>query len=200
MEIINAFNHVVYRIIHNKDYSTLLASLDILFNSAKLKFRNYPIGERVGALRSTVGIIDNEAISRLPQMEELLEYIKKCIQDTNPDAGTKEIVMDRVWANRNYKNSSVRVHRHGNHLDGVCMFYIDVPDSDSGNLVVVNEVYDPSIAVNKKTLPEYNEDDKVYISINTGDVVLHSQKVYHGVSEYKSDNPRTTIIFDYYFK
>ena len=51
-----------------------------------------------------------------------------------------------------------------------------------------------------KMLAEYSEQDKIYIPVYTGDVILHSEKVYHGITQYKGDAPRMAVVFDYRFE
>jgi hypothetical protein len=194
MEIINAFNHKIYLFKDTSNYSNLLSNLDKIFDSAKIKFSPRIRIDRIGCIRSTVSLISKEDMLDLPQMEHLAQQVKKHICKLH-NRTEDTLVFDRIWANRNFKNSGVKVHHHKSKLAGVCIFYLDAPDSETGKLVMINEGTDDKIL-----LSDYPEENKFYISVKTGDIIIHSEKVYHGVSEYKSDNPRTAIIFDYYFK
>jgi hypothetical protein len=199
LETLDIFSNVLYRFNNTNSYYELSDRLDKLFDSAKLKFRSgQPAGERIGALRSTAGIMDNEQIMTLPQMQELSEHIKKCVYRVHPDKVSSELIISKVLANRNYKGSSVRVHRHGINLIGVCIFYLNVPNPRSSELVIVDQTV--VTCSNPGTLCNYTENHKKYISVNTGEIIIHPANVYHGVTEHTDSAPRTSIVFDYLFK
>lgn len=199
MEIIKAFNHTIYRFSSSNNYIDLLSSLDRLFNSVKFKLSVRP-QERIGPMTSTIGVLNNEDMMKLPQMEDLREFLEQCVYSANPEHDTKKIIISHIWANMNGKDSETKIHRHGVGLEGVCIFYISVPDSDSGNLVIVNEKSSNSDTKINKMLAEYSEQDKIYIPVYTGDVILHSEKVYHGITQYKGAAPRIVVVFDYRFE
>jgi hypothetical protein len=199
MEIINAFNHIIYRFPTSDNYADLLTSLSSLFNSVKLKLSVRP-KERIGPVTSTTGLLNNEDMLKLPQMKDLREFVEQCIYSATPEYDNKKIIISHIWANMNGKDSGTKIHRHGNGLAGVCIFYISVPDSGSGNLVIVNEKSSNSDIKINKMLAEYSEQDKIYIPVCTGDVILHSERVYHGITQYKGDIPRIVVVFDYRFE
>jgi hypothetical protein len=121
MEIIKAFNHTIYRFSSSNNYIDLLRSLDRLFSSAKFKLSVKP-QERIGPMTSTIGLLNNEDMMKLPQMKDLREFLEQCIYSVNPEHHTKKIIISHIWANMNGKDSGTKIHRHGVGLAGGMYF------------------------------------------------------------------------------
>jgi len=192
---ISAFHHNLYSFsISDPDVDLLRKNLDSMFNNSKIKYGHYRGGEVVGSGKSTISTPNS--ILRLNGIDTLISLVKDCIKQVDPTKciNSDDIIFESIWANRNFKGSTVKVHRHPKNLENVCIFYIDVPEKDCADLVVVKS------GVPQTLLDNYPESEKVYIKVKTGDLIMHSPDVLHAVSEHKSDYPRTCIILNYFIK
>lgn len=195
MKKIPAFKHNLYSFnIHSPEIDQLKESLDNMFNHPKIKYGHYRGEEMIGHGRSTISTPNS--INSLPGMDFLLKSVKDCIRELDPSKTKEkyEIVFENIWTNRNFKGSTVKVHRHPESLENVCIFYIDVPEEGCADLVVLEK------GVTQTPLSDYPEDTKIYINVSKGDLIIHKPNVLHAVSEHKSDYPRTCIILNYFMK
>jgi hypothetical protein len=190
---INAFGHkliinnIPKRIYHNKK---LLDSVDILFNSELVLTMGGDTTEQRGKAYSTCKF-GNDVLLKLDGIDILLKYISNIIlREHNITNGMyREVVFNRAWANKIFKNCSGVCHVHNGPNDGTAIFYFSVPD-DGSNLIVLKHPIDGVVK-------ECHKDISKYIKVETGDLVIHKQDVPHAVSEHMSDLPRICFVFDY---
>lgn len=201
MNVLNIFNDkVVTTICEDKSLyknDGLQKELDILFNlEYVLKHKDkYQKGQAI----TTCNILPIDAILDMPSIPRLAEWIiesiisaryEMCVGKYDPDK-VKGVLICRAWANRMFKECEGICHIHEIPvLDGVAIFYVDVPD-DSANLVFVKNGKDQTY------YRDYQDNDKIYLSPQEGQLVIHRPDIVHCVTEHTSDVPRTCLIFDF---
>lgn len=102
--------------------------------------------------------------------------------------GDTPFELESLWANLNFPNAFNMSHIHGAEISGV--FYVKVPEGDSGRLVLV----DPRTRVNmsEKRLRSLN----FPIDPKEGTFVLFPSWLEHYVEPNKSDDIRISISFN----
>ena len=175
-----------------KDFNTLF-NLDIVINNKD----NYQKGEAL----TTCNILPVGAILDMPSIPRLIDWIVECIMSARYEIRTskydpdeiKGVLVCRAWTNRMFKGCEGICHTHEVPiLDGVAIFYLDVPE-ESANLVFIKDGKD------KTFYRDYDESNRVYLSPQEGQLVIHKPNMIHCVTEHKSDLPRTCIIFDFMY-
>jgi hypothetical protein len=148
------------------------------------------IHEQQGNAISSVGSDFN--ILHLEQTYNLASWIISQILeiDEYKSKGSTTIDFIRHWANRIYEGCSGLCHTHTRNVDGVAIFYLDVPDGGS-NLVIINNGEENSNYLN------YDEKDRHHIGVESGTLLIHKPDVPHAVSIHKSKDPRTCLIFEF---
>lgn len=101
----------------------------------------------------------------------------------------KNITVQRCWINEMFKGSSGKIHYHQN-CNIVAIFYYQVP-KNSSHLVLIE-----SFENGKNYIEDYSFEEKSYIKISEGDLIIHKNDLYHGVSEHKSEESRICFVFD----
>lgn len=190
MEKINCFDYVLYKSTCEESIyknAALLESVNtILMQNSNV---NNP-SERQGAAISSVGSEFN--ILHLNQTHELANWIISQILDIDEYKSKGSITIDfiRHWANRIYKGCSGLCHTHTDHVDGVAIFYLDVPDNSSDLVIIRNGKEDSNYI-------DYSDNDKIHIPVSSGTLLIHKPDVPHAVSIHNSKDPRTCLIFEF---
>jgi len=104
----------------------------------------------------------------------------------------KKFYLTRVWANEMFEGCSGKIHNHTD-TDAVAIFYYKAP-KNSSHFVIVDPVDEK-----KDDVEQYDMSEKTYIKINEGDLLIHSGKIFHGVSEHKSRDSRICFVFNLKF-
>jgi len=126
--------------------------------------------------------------------EEILHQIKRAAPEFGMVTHKKELQITRMWMNRIWKGASAATHFHGLRPDeGVGIFYVDVPEGNSSDLVVI---YSGEAGL---AIEEYQPEELQYMNVKTGDLILHDMMLPHAVSQHNNRKPRTALIFEYRF-
>lgn len=133
-------------------------------------------------------------ILAIPEIDDLVIWIKQCILDNaihlgNPNA--KTVTFIDGWTNRFFKGSHGNCHLHSSKSNGCAIFYQDVPQPNSSDLVLVRGGKDET------PLNSYEKKDCFRINVATSDLIIHHTSIPHGISRHKNNNPRTCIIFNF---
>ena len=191
---IKAFDdEIIIQKIPEKLYNnkTIADALEKIFNSAVTReygaaYKNPEEGTWYSTCR-----LGSQILYDIENINPLLEYIKEVILDVNNKEEKKysKVIFYRAWANILYKNSSGRCHYHDGPHSGTAIFYFNVPENGS-KLIILKHYID-------KLVDETHKDISKYITVETGDLVLHDKKTFHAISEHMSDTPRICFVFDY---
>jgi hypothetical protein len=173
---------------------TIADALEKIFNSAVTReygaiYENPEEGTGYSTCR-----LGSRIIYDIENINPLLEYIKEVILDVNNEKEIKysKVIFYRVWANILYKNSSGGCHFHDGPHSGTAIFYFNVPENGSKLIILKHFI--------RGLVNETHKDISQYITVETGDLVLHDKKTFHAVSEHMSDIPRICFVFDYKLK
>jgi len=133
-------------------------------------------------------------ILAIPNIDELIYWIKQCILDNaihfdKPNA--KTIKFTNGWVNRFFKGFMYNCHFHHPDSDGCAIFYQNVPQPNSSDLVLVRGGNDET------PLTSYEKKNCFRIKVATGDLIMHHSSIPHGISKHNNDDPRTCIIFNF---
>lgn len=177
------------------DNPELNSVLDKIFALPEIQNRSHR--EIVGNGKSFAGDTGFDIVN-LPEAKPIVDWItnqvgmvRKYIPESLhlENKGT-EVVYQRSWSNRLYKGASALTHRHLHpEVDLVAVFYVKVPDN-SGDIIFIRNGQDDVAHTT------FSEDDKVYVTPEQGELILHTPETYHAVSENLSDDVRICFVFD----
>ena len=169
----------------------LFSSLNTVFALPELQ--GFINDQQAGGALSTCGFSHIRPID-FPGIQNLLKWIEDRIIESSEkytNAPILDILYGRMWVNRMFKGCQGRIHIHGSDtLDFVSIFYIDVPEDSGSNLIFVKD------GIQGHLLEKYSEEQKCYLSPKTGDLIIHSPFLPHGISTHNSDKPRTCLIVE----
>lgn len=190
MEKIKCFEYELYKsecdeFIY-KDKLLLEAIETVLSQNSNI---NRP-SERQGTAITSVGSEFN--VLHLDQTHNLANWIISQILEIDEYKSKGSITIDfiRHWANRIYEGCSGLCHTHTDNVDGVAIFYLDVPVGGS-DLIIIKDGKENSDHLH------YSDNDKFYIPVKSGNLLIHKSDVPHAVSIHKSKDPRTCLIFEF---
>ena len=127
----------------------------------------------------TTFALPSETVYSLAGIYPLLDYIGFEIQSYH---GAYHVTYDRAWTNKIYQGCYGSIHNHQrDDLDGVAIFYYQVPPNSSNLLIHSDNNYDPHHAIN----------------VQQGDLILHCDQVLHSVSPHNNSIPRICFILEY---
>jgi len=143
-----------------------------------------------GQALTSVGASSN--IATLPGIELLMQWIYSQILEVAKELNVpvSQLVITRGWTNRMFKDCEGRCHTHPSDVNGVVIFYYQVPEN-SANLVLIED------GVNGTEYHDYPAEKKHYIVPTAGQLVIHHPSMPHAVSCHSSDDPRTCFIFEF---
>lgn len=194
VEIIKIFDYEIIKCkIPNILYNNYLLkqNIDRIFKSELILDQNYDnLTESSGNMHSTLYLSKN-IIQSIPKINLLFNYLRFLILKNFYNVTNiknflecKQFVYNGIWMNKMYKNSSVKSHKHSNMVDGTAIFYYEVPLHGSSSYIIFDN----------------NSEKMNSMEAKTGDVIIQSSKVIHGVTEHLSDYPRISIIMDFSIK
>jgi hypothetical protein len=136
--------------------------------------------------------------AHIPGASNLIQWIKSsCVCALSAyNITANDVKITRSWMNRMNQGSQGRCHVHtGKDILGltespdlVAIFYVNNPENGSKLVIVKDGV--------AGTLPsDIPESNKIYITPNSGDLVIHRPEVYHAVSEHCNSDPRICFVF-----
>ena len=131
-------------------------------------------------------------IASLPGMEQLMQWIYSQILEAATDLNLSgsQLLITRGWTNRMFKDCEGRCHTHPSQVNGVVIFYYQVPEN-SAELVLIDGGTDGS------EYHDYPTEKKYHIVPSAGQLVIHHPSMPHAVSRHNSDEPRTCFIFEF---
>lgn len=190
-------NHKVPKHIYNS--KSLQKSVDKIFENKKIINESQNVLQNSGKIFTTVSSnFKNNITTNLKDINPLIEYISFFILKNyfKVDSDDVKVIYDKMWINKNFLNSSVKshVHAHDNRNRGTAIFYLNAP-TNSGKFIVLKE----NIGINVD-IDENHNDVAHYINVETGDLIIHSNKVFHAVSKHMNSDPRISFIFDFYLE
>jgi hypothetical protein len=197
IEKIKIFNYEIIKCKIPKkfyDKKSLKESITSLFNSEIVLTRGNETPEQTGKAHSTVKL-GSQCVENLSDVNPLIDYISASILkgfygdfDCN-----KKILYNRMWINKMYKNCAVRCHQHhGDCNDGSAIFYYNVAQNGS-KLIILKDNIDCEVKKCHKKISHY-------ITVETGDLIIHKKDVPHAVSKHMNDIPRICFVFDFFSK
>jgi len=161
--------------------------LNNIFNSERV--RKWPLSITTCPIPTALS-----DILAIPEIDELVVWIKQCILDNTRHLGkpnAKTVMFTHGWTNRSFKGSRNNCHLHASRSDGCAIFYQDVPQPNSSDLVLVRGGKDET------PLTSYEKKDCFRIKVATSDLIMHHSSIAHGISRHNNDNPRTCIVFNF---
>lgn len=132
-------------------------------------------------------------ILTLPGAKNLVSWIDSKIKESAPPGKSIEYI--KSWANKMFYGSQGLVHAHihpdfkNYKSDFVAIFYIHIPEN-SAQLVFVD-----GGEFNKK-YTEYDESKLTIMKCESGDLIIHSPEIPHGVTIHNSHTPRLCLVFE----
>ena len=169
-----------------KDNKLLVAVNELLEETKDM----YLPSEQQGLALTTVGSDYN--ILHREETHNLAHWIISQILSIDEYKSKNSVLFDftRHWANRIYSGCSGLCHTHTSTVDGVAIFYLDVPQ-DGSELVVINNGTDDSNYL------DYDSSDRNHIKVESGTLLIHKPNVPHAVSIHNSTDSRTCLIFEF---
>jgi hypothetical protein len=193
VEKINVFDHDILKLkIPSEFYQSLYLKQDIndLFDSNLILTKGLFSREQRGVAYSSCPIGDNSLVTQLTDVSQLINHITELVANQFYNDPDKQIVYPRIWVNKMFKNCSGICHTHQTPgIDGVCVFYYNVPENGSKFIVLKKNI--------NGEVTEDHKDISHYIQVKTGDALIHKNTVPHAVSEHMNDDPRICFVFEF---
>lgn len=149
---------------------------------------------RVGPSRTTCDVHELSVLKTAGH-EKLTGWIaNKCLESATAFGvnNAKSLMLGRNWMNIMYKGSEGVCHNHshsGKDPEIVAIFYPYVP-VDGAELVFINNGLD------KTMLDNYDEIDRNYQKVISGDLIIHDSTLFHTITKHTSESPRVCFIFE----
>lgn len=197
---LNIFDYelVVHQIPKNF-YEDVLSNntLDNIFNSKEIANRGKNSPEKNGEGVSTCGL-SKRYITNIKNINPLLNYISECILKTYFKLQTfenKKIIFTRMWMNKIYFGCSGKCHVHNSKYSnsGTAIFYSHVPENASDLIILKKDI-------GRKNITKIHESISHYLKVKSGDLIIHSPSVPHGVSQHNNKEPRICFVFDFHLE
>ena len=108
----------------------------------------------------------------------------------------KKLKYHRTWVNKMHKGCDAVAHRHTangwtiTHI--VAIYYTDVP-KESADLVFIN---DDSQIMRGNSVESYLDKDKYTVKSQTGRLICHDARFFHGTTVHQNEETRTCIIIE----
>ena len=167
----------------------LVKSVDDLFNSPDL---DPSLENQNGKGVSTFGL-EQYWLLDLKGIGTFEKWFKQCVLEAAEyfgHPGATDIEYYRTFTNKMWPGSSGNVHAHNLGCHGVAVFYFEQPENGS-DLVLVKDSY---LGATNEDIPEEN---KRYMNVKQGDLVLHNTAAWHSVSLHKGKTPRIVFVLEY---
>jgi hypothetical protein len=198
MKTLNVFGYtVLHAHCNNTEFYTnddFVFGIQTVFDLAELKTRNVETPNLLlEGSGLTTEVIPYLGPANLSGSADLNNWIKQeCAEFFNVDI--KRIKLSASWMNKLNYGSQGRCHNHegsetlGPDPTAVAIFYQNNPINGSDLIFIQNgEV--------GKYHSDYLEYEKLRLSPQTGDLVVHDPTLWHAISEHKSDEPRICLVY-----
>lgn len=187
VEALDVFGHRIIKCELCKsvyDSAELELSLSDFFSRSDLSDSDNQASESEGSALSSVRVT-NYIGNFIKNFEPALVNVSSSVLEHfyGPSHQGKELIFPRVWVNKMESGSSVGCHKHGEAgVDGAAILYYRCP-SDAGPLSIFESCEKSS--------------NRFDIRVKTGDLIIHSKHVPHGVLPYESKDPRICFVFEF---
>jgi len=127
--------------------------------------------------------------------EPLFTWIIEKVFDSAEYFGIKDpkgIIMGRNWINIQFENSTGVCHTHSSDRTNptvVAIFYANCP-ANSADLVFIKNGRD------KTMLDDYTVEDRHYMNVGQGELIIHDSTIYHTINVHKNRDPRVCFILE----
>jgi hypothetical protein len=168
--------------------------IQTIFELAELKTQNIETPDLLLEGNGlTTEVIPYLGPANLSGSTNLNKWIKQeCAEFFNVDSD--RIKLSASWMNKLNYGGHGRCHNHkgteklGSDPTAVAIFYQNNPVNGS-DLIFMREGYFGAYP------SEYPEEDKIYFTPQTGDLVVHDPSIWHAIGEHKSDEPRICLVY-----
>ena len=167
--------------------ASISKGLDTIFNSDRVrKFKT-----SITTCTIPTALTD---IQEIEGIQDLLSWITESILEVavhfkKPNAAS--VKFTEAWTNRMFENCSNGCHLHRPGIDGVAIFYYEVPLDGASDLVLVKN------GKNETDLNTYPKEDQFNIKVNTRDLIIHHRNIPHAMNRHRSKDPRTCLVFNF---
>jgi hypothetical protein len=175
------------------DYANLTQEL---FDHIYLNAHSYILEDLHGTGTMLCTLTDTSIlpIDQLPSSQQILDWIKQKIIETAPTIlghAIDTVTITRTWANIMVKGNTGQVHNHdSSYPQGIALFYCQVPPNSSDLVLVEN-------AVSDSELSDYDPAHCLALNVAQGQLIIHTSKILHGLTEHLSDIPRLVWVIEY---
>lgn len=190
---------------HIYSSKSLQKSVDKIFENKKIINKSQSVLQNSGKIFTTVSSrFKNNIITNLKDINPLMEYISFFILKNyfKVDSEDVKVIYDKMWINKNFLNSSVKshVHEHDYRNRGTAIFYLNAPTNSGKFIVLKGKIGNDNSTGAGIDIDETHKDIAHYIDVETGDLIIHNNNVFHAVSKHMNSNPRISFIFDFYLE
>jgi len=196
---IDAFGHIV-NFSHCSD-SSLYTDEEFLFNvntifgldEINTPENRYIVNLLLEGEGSTTEVMPYLSLMHIPGAERINTWVREeCAKLYN--VPVDKIKISSSWMNRMYRGARGRIHNHaGNEALGpnptcIAIFYQNNPENGSKLILMRTGKFGDYTHT-------YPEEDKIYVTPETGDLVIHDPELWHAISEHNSDEPRICFVY-----
>ena len=146
-----------------------------------------------GRAYTTCHLWEQFPLPRIKGLENLSEWVAQQLLESAEVFGVptaKRIGFGRTWVNIMFDQSEGLCHQHPLTLDGVAIFYANMPNG-GGDLVFIKNGTEGSL------IKDSNNEHCFYQTVNTGDLVIHKPNMPHAVSKSHNQEPRICFIYEF---
>lgn len=184
-EIIKPFSNPLFVYDFDLDLDKMIEGLDKIKNEQGKSVSKSNVG----------GWQSNDDLKFKDCVKPLVQSIDKTTDDLQNETGFKNLLIQNMWVNYNYKINFNQPHTHaGSHISGV--FWIKIPEN-SGDLIF----QDPRIA-NQMNVPSVMSETNLFnattfwMKPKENRLLLFPSYLYHFVMPNLSDETRISISFN----
>jgi hypothetical protein len=146
-----------------------------------------------GCAYTTCHLCEQFPLPRIKGLENLSEWVAQQLLESAEVFGVptaKRIGFGRTWINIMLNQSEGLCHQHPLTLDGVAIFYANMP-AGSGELVFIKNGSEGSL------IKDYDNEHCFYQLVNAGDLVIHKPNMPHAVAKAHNQEPRICFIYEF---
>ncbi len=195
MTAINVFNSTV--VLHHCNDRELYSN-ETIRNSVNFVFsldevRNNIDSSQKGNAFSTCPFWEKFPLNKLPGGEGLYEWVTQKILESSDNFGITDpskISFGRTWANIMFQGCEGTCHSHPLNIDGVAIFYANVPANGSELVFIKN-------GIDGTYISNYNDTEIMRQRVISGDLLIHKPNLPHAVSKHYSQEPRICFIYEF---
>ena len=131
-------------------------------------------------------------VVNIEEMMPLIQWITDMVLDRMGKSINDSVGYRRIWINKMFMGCSGACHVHDYpNIDGVAIFFLNVPKNDSGELIILKHIVDEELSKKHKSICKT-------INVKSGDLIIHSKDTPHAVSEHKNEEPRICLVLEFF--